>query len=327
MSGKIFSRAAPPAATVDGPSDPASALAPRLKPVSVPAYLAGTGAGIVLLLALFQPVISGGLNLPERVLFFALHMGPALALAWVLSGWLFGLRAARGVPPWLLLVLAGLATGLVLAPWSVLLEALFGVVEPDEQVGAAAAGAGFVVELRQELLVVPPKAAAIWLAVNLAISWRLHVNTGGTEMAAPAVAARSPGPQAPAASLLARIPARLGRDVVYLEAQEHYLRVVLTGGEHLVLHGLSNAVRELEAGGAAGMQVHRSYWVNWAHVQRVDIDSGGGYCELAGGVRIPVSRRRAAAARTAYHEYPRAAGADTPEAPPASRGSAAARER
>ncbi|MFN9899173.1 MAG: LytTR family DNA-binding domain-containing protein, partial [bacterium] len=88
--------------------------------------------------------------------------------------------------------------------------------------------------------------------------------------------------------------------MLYVEAQEHYLRVVLTGGEHLVLHGLSNAVRELEAGGAAGMQVHRSYWVAWRHVERVVADSTGGYCELTGGLRIPVSRRRARSVREAF---------------------------
>jgi DNA-binding LytR/AlgR family response regulator len=96
----------------------------------------------------------------------------------------------------------------------------------------------------------------------------------------------------------------MGRDVIYMEAQEHYLRVVLVGGEQLLLHGLANAIRELEVSGAGGMQVHRSYWVNWAHVRRVVADSGGGYCELAGGIRIPVSRRRAAAVRAAFHAFP-----------------------
>ena len=284
-----------------------SAPAPRLKPVSVPVYLAGTGAGIVLVLALFEPLMSGGLNLPGRLLFFALHMGPALALAWALSGWLFGLRAARRVSPWVLLALAGFATGVVLAPWSVLLESFFGVIELDDPVttGAAPAGSAFTAELREELVAVPPKAAAIWLAINLAIAWRLHANTGRPEaIDQPPGEPSAAAGEAAGSSLFARIPARYGRDVIYLEAQEHYLRVVLARGEQLLLHGLAHAIRELEADGTAGMQVHRSYWVNWAHVERIVADSGGGACELHGGVRIPVSRRRAAAARAAFHAHP-----------------------
>jgi hypothetical protein len=68
-----------------------------------------------------------------------------------------------------LLAVAGLATGFVLAPWSVLLESFFGVVELDEAPAAAAAsasaGSAFQAELRDDLLAVPPKAAAIWLAI------------------------------------------------------------------------------------------------------------------------------------------------------------------
>lgn len=325
MNGKISSPTATAADSAATETTVAIAEPPRLKPASVPAYLAGAGAGIVLLLALFEPATSNGLNLLGRLLFFALHIGPALALAWVLSGWLFGRRSLRNARPWLLLAVAGFVVGLVLAPWSVLLESIFGVVELDET-PTLVSSSPILNELLDDLLGVPPKAAAIWLALNLAIAWRLHVNTGQPAYggrtppvpasepavdgsASPAERAAPTDPQAfagdaVAPSLFARIPARYGRDVIYLEAQEHYLRVVLAGGEQLLLHGLANAMRELEAGGAAGMQVHRSYWVNWAHVRRVVANSGGGYCELASGVRIPISRRRAAAARAAHHAYP-----------------------
>ncbi len=316
MSGKFYASVAAPVGGAAGTA------APRLKPVSVPAYLAGTGAGIVLLLALFEPLTSGGLNLPGRLIFFALHFGPALVLAWMLSGWIFGQRATRQVPPWVLLAAVGFVTGFVLAPWSVMLESLFGVVELDEAPAAAAvsAGSAFLVELRDDLFAVPPQAAAIWLAINLAIAWRLHVNTGRPEDAATPAAALAADASTPSSSLFARIPARYGREVIYLEAQEHYLRVVLVGGVQLLLHGLANAVRELESGGVTGMQVHRSYWVNWAHVQSIVIDSSGGMCELDGGVRIPISRRRRAAAKAAFDAYPGPSGAGAHTMLPKSRG-------
>ena len=71
----------------------------------------------------------------------------------------------------------------------------------------------------------------------------------------------------------------------------------------LLLSGLANAVRELAAHGFDGMQVHRSYWINWAHVRRLMVNSNGGFCELESGLRIPVSRRRAAAVQAAFDDY------------------------
>jgi hypothetical protein len=183
------------------------------------------------------------------------------------------------------------------------------------------AGSAFLVELRDDLFAVPPKAAAIWLAINLTIAWRLDVNTGGPEDAAPPAAVPAADESTPSSSLFARIPARYGREVIYLEAQEHYLRVVLVGGVQLLLHGLANAVRELETGGAAGMQVHRSYWVNWAHVHSIIINGSGGFCELKGDVRIPISRRRKATARAAFDAYTGHSAAGAPTILPANGGS------
>jgi|688.fasta_scaffold346047_2 hypothetical protein len=276
------------------------AISVKLKPFSVPVFLAGIGGGISLLLALFEPMISGELGFLGRLLFFALHIGPAFAIAWPLTGWLFSLRLTRGVWPWITVAAAGFLSGLIVAPWSVVLEYLFNVVETD----GAIFEAPFTVwtEVAQDLLAVPPKTTAVWLAVNSAIAWRMQLTASGRE----STPDREP-PLAPAAdtsSLFARVPARLGRDVMFLEAQEHYLRVVLFGGEQLLLHGLANAIMEIDADGTKGMLVHRSYWVNWAHVARVAVDSTGGYAELVNGVRIPVSRRRAAAVRAAFHNLP-----------------------
>ncbi|MFM7461682.1 MAG: hypothetical protein ACKO15_12700, partial [Burkholderiales bacterium] len=157
----------------------AEAMSVKLKPFSVPVFLAGIGGGISLLLALFEPRISGELGFVDRLFFFALHIGPAFAIAWPLTGWLFSLKLTRSVWPWITVAVAGFLSGLIVAPWSVVLEHLFSVVETSDAVSQAP----FTVwtEVTQDLLAVPPKTTAVWLAVNSAIAWRMQLTASGRE--------------------------------------------------------------------------------------------------------------------------------------------------
>ena len=58
-------------------------------------------------------------------------------------------------------------------------------------------------------------------------------------------------------SLFDRLPAALGRDVIYLEVSGHYVQVTTTVGSAVTLMRFSDAVDAL---GDLGMRVHRSYW-------------------------------------------------------------------
>lgn len=60
-------------------------------------------------------------------------------------------------------------------------------------------------------------------------------------------------------ALLSRLPNRLGKEVVALEAEDHYLRVHTTLGSDLILMRLSDAIAAI--GPDLGLQVHRSWWV------------------------------------------------------------------
>lgn len=90
------------------------------------------------------------------------------------------------------------------------------------------------------------------------------------------------------ASLLARLPAALGSEIVCLEAQQHYLKVYTHLGSELIYYRLGDAVQALQA--VDGMQVHRSYWVQRAAVRQVERAQGRVWLHLVTGQRIPVSR-------------------------------------
>ena len=86
-----------------------------------------------------------------------------------------------------------------------------------------------------------------------------------------------------------KVPLRLGRDLVHLKMQDHYVEVVTTAGQCMVLRRFADALTCLPA--ALGNQVHRSHWVAWGHVNNSFIRAGRQFLLLDNGVEVPVSRR------------------------------------
>ena len=96
-------------------------------------------------------------------------------------------------------------------------------------------------------------------------------------------------PQARPAPFLARLPARLGRDLQCLEMEDHYVRAHTALGSDLILMRMRDAVAELD--GVEGMQVHRSWWVARAALAEVLRDNGTMRLKLRNGLVVPVARR------------------------------------
>jgi hypothetical protein len=104
----------------------------------------------------------------------------------------------------------------------------------------------------------------------------------------PAPPLRAPATIPGGSSFLRRIPARLGTELLYIEMEDHYLRIHTKLGNDLILCRLSDAVGEL--GETMGCQVHRSYWVSRHAVAGVERDRHRRWLVLTSGTRIPVSR-------------------------------------
>lgn len=102
---------------------------------------------------------------------------------------------------------------------------------------------------------------------------------------------------------LDRLPAKLGRELLALEMEDHYVRVHTPLGSDLLLLRMRDAVAELD--GLPGCLVHRSYWVAAAAVAQVQRRADGRMTlVLTNGLRVPVSRARAAAVRAALARRP-----------------------
>ncbi|MEO1363015.1 MAG: LytTR family transcriptional regulator DNA-binding domain-containing protein [Pseudomonadota bacterium] len=231
-------------------------------------FLVVAGVFLTVAFALLRPAgaaeVPGVLQLP----FWALHVFPALAM---LQAAQVGLMALPGygrpaILVWL--VVAGVIGAALFTPWALAMDALFGpggdAPDPDET-------------LLSEFANLAPILTVVWVALNTSRMLRL----------------RTPRPAAPAATrqeptFWRGVSADLGRDLVALSAELHYLRVRTTRGTDLVLCGFGDAVSQLQD--APGLQVHRSHWVMVQHVTRVERVGQRAVAHLSDGSTVPVSR-------------------------------------
>jgi hypothetical protein len=97
-------------------------------------------------------------------------------------------------------------------------------------------------------------------------------------------------------SLLARLPNRLGDEIVALEAEDHYLRVHTTLGSDLILMRLSDAIAAMDPD--LGLQVHRSWWVADDAIREMVRSEQRTCLKLSNGLTVPVGRTYSAALRS-----------------------------
>ena len=94
--------------------------------------------------------------------------------------------------------------------------------------------------------------------------------------------------RAEAATFLKRLPPALGRNLIRVTSQDHYLEVSTDKGSDRILMRFSDAMDEL--GTLDGLRVHRSHWVMRSAIEDVVTGDGKVLLRLKDGSEIPVSR-------------------------------------
>jgi LytTr DNA-binding domain len=128
-----------------------------------------------------------------------------------------------------------------------------------------------------------------WYGQCLVISSLITLGILWTSRSSAAVAAE-PGPDPQSADPRDRLPPRLGREVLCLQMEDHYVRIHTSLGSTLVLMSLSQAMAGLKD--VEGVQTHRSWWVSRAAIVGVVEDGRKLRLRLTGGLEVPVSRAR-----------------------------------
>jgi hypothetical protein len=133
-------------------------------------------------------------------------------------------------------------------------------------------------------------AVVISILIGLFVDRRLHAEADSerARVAASAAAAPAPGSGPVALDFFRRLPPALGRDLLALEMEDHYLRIHTALGSDLILLRLRDALAEL--GSSRGRQVHRSWWVAESAVASVERDARRPMLVLRNGLRVPVSK-------------------------------------
>lgn len=120
----------------------------------------------------------------------------------------------------------------------------------------------------------------ISIILTSVMAWReLHSAANKTEQTSSAF------PEA----FMSRLPAKYRTAQLYaVSSEDHYLRVHTSFGEEMILHRLSDAIRELS--GQAGSQTHRSWWVAKDGIEASRKEDGKLVLVLKSGTEAPVSR-------------------------------------
>ena len=143
------------------------------------------------------------------------------------------------------------------------------------------------------------------IAAPLSLGYLAFHLTGDRPPATPVMTAPAPS------AFLDRLPPRLGRDLLALQMEDHYVRAHTLRGSELVLTPMREAVTQL--GGLEGRRVHRSWWVARAAVESVEADGRNMRLRLKGGLTAPVARNAVATlARSRLAAAPRVRPNDSP---------------
>jgi hypothetical protein len=278
-------------------------------------YLATAIAGLVLLLTWLGPAPSAGLGTLQRLLFWAAHVLSATLLLQAAQMVLIRIPRISRLPPFVQVALAGLVGAVLFTPVALALDV---ALEPpsasDDQKEP------LPLRLAMEFLFLSGPLVLSWVLINAPALVRFEPAEGQAtarakrpadgdltllirqpDSANAAPAGADTAAAADRADLFARLPIRLGRDIVALSAELHYLRVYTPVGDTLILYAFGRAVQAM---GAAGLQIHRSHWVSLAHVADVVTRGGQTLCQTDSCLDLPVSRANRRALRDALNRRP-----------------------
>jgi hypothetical protein len=198
------------------------------------------------------------------------------------------LAAESRVPRWLTIPLVALVASLPLA-------ALIAFARGGMQVTSFWFGERF--------LTLYVQVAAIGVAIHLLMLLLFpNRHVAQAPAAPPEQLEREPEPEPGppnADAFLRRLPPQIGRDLLCLEMQDHYVEAHTSTGSFLLLMRLRDAAAEL---GDTGLQVHRSWWVAHRAVEGIEQEGRRTLLRLRGGRRVPVSRASLPQVRAALAE-------------------------
>jgi len=252
--------------------------------VSSQRYFFGVSVFLILLFTMLEPESIAGASVLASLIFFIIQFSILMPLLIYTHGFLQKIPFFEHLNPWLKTGLAGFTASLVFVPIGLGIDYIMGLddwsnVKTPEQI--------LSLGLEETIGIVGP-VTLTWIAINAPRILQLNFQN-------PAIPDAKQNETEPPPSdepcILSLIPHDLGRDIIYLMSELHYLRIVTTKGETLQLYNLQNAMEELKML-YDGLQTHRSYWINKIHAEKIVGKAPDRKILMKQGYVIPISRRK-----------------------------------
>lgn len=257
---------------------------------------------------LVEPAVSAGLPLLPRFAFWVSHVGIGLLGILLASQILSRCWPHRQLSLFVTIGLTGMLGTLLATPGLLIVETFF-PEEIEEEWLDVFGQRGWWQALLAEYLQVLPKFLPAWYLVNLPLFFNKPILRELPESAEPdptptdGQAQRKEELRQRRKQLYAKLPEVIGRDIVAISSDLHYLNVHTVLGKFLVLGSLKHYV---EAFGDEGILVHRSNWVAKHHVVKVRISGEEAYCLMSNGLKVPVSRSKKKQVKAIFGDFARA---------------------
>lgn len=195
-------------------------------------------------------------------------------LAVIIHGGVFSIWS--GVKsPWIKLLFSGILASVVFTPIALWTDLVFA----GEKITNIQA------ELIDEFWGLIPPIVLLWIVINapFQLGWQItRKEQISTKTTLP--------PKAFQNGIYTLLPINVRGEILYLKSELHYLLVVTDQGKALILYSLRNAIKELNH--IKGDQPHRSYWVNFSHIDRIEKKGREGIAHMSDKTRIPISRSK-----------------------------------
>lgn len=241
-----------------------------------------------MLFTFVKPEASQGLGFMGRFTYWSLHIGIGL-LAIIISSYTVRFWPAQQLSTLALVTLTGIGGAIIASPLFFLTGIIYPCPTPDHWLhvfGHQGWWQGIIATFIESL----PIVLFAWYAVNLPLLLNQpQVHHPQPEPITPDDDLETLKRQRIIQALFNNLPKALGRDIVAISSDLHYLNVHTTLGKTLILGSLKDYVNAFQE---IGMLVHRSQWVVKEHIVKVTITGNESYCLMSNGLKAPISRSR-----------------------------------
>jgi hypothetical protein len=250
--------------------------------VSSQRYFFWVSVFLILLFTLLEPESLAGANIFTSIVFWTVEISILIPLLILTHKFLQNLSLFDHSNPWLKTGIAGFIASIIFLPTGLCIDY---ALKLDDWSKIQTFENAVPLILEEAGGIIAP-VTLTWIAINAPRILQLNFQDPVIVVNEKSVPNKNDNPY-----ILSLIPHALGHDIIYLMSELHYLRIVTTKGETLQLYNLHNAIDELKDL-YDGMQTHRSYWVNMAHVEKIVGKAADRKILTKQGHLIPISRRQ-----------------------------------